>query len=273
MGGQIALKQLHIPIHKYFAYEIKSTAIAVTQLNFPNTIQLGNVQNFSINQLLGEKIDLLLCGSPCQNMSLINIHEKTGINGRKSSLIYFCVEILKQVRPRYFLFENVGSMTNSDKKTFNSLLGCVPVAINSSLVSAQQRNRLYWTNIPCDIPEDKKIMLKDILDLHPAKEENWTEKKRAFVERQRHSMYVKVNGDKSLPITARGYSAWNTQFVEDENGLRDLTINEYRKLQTIPEWYNFGSLKKTQITNLIGDGWTIDVISHILQGLKAIYLL
>lgn len=86
-------------------------------------------------------------------------------------------------------------------------------------------------------------------------------------------MYVKVNGNKSLPITARGYSAWNTQFVEDENGLRDLTINEYRKLQTIPEWYNFGSLKKTQITNLIGDGWTIDVISHILKGLKAIYLL
>lgn len=264
---------MHIPIHKYFAYEIKPTAIAVTQLNFPNTIQLGNVQNFSINQLLGEKIDLLLCGSPCQNMSLININEKTGINGRKSSLIYFCVEILKQVRPRYFLFENVGSMTNSDKKTFNSFLGCTPVAINSSLVSAQQRNRLYWTNIPCDIPEDKKIMLKDILDLHPAKEENWTEKKRAFVERKRHSMYVKVNGDKSLPITARGYSAWNTQFVEDENGLRDLTINEYRKLQTIPEWYNFGSLKKTQITNLIGDGWTIDVISHILKGLKAIYLL
>lgn len=79
-------------------------------------------------------------------------------------------------------------------------------------------------------------------------------------------MYVQVNGEKSIPITARGYAAWNTQFVEDELGIRDLTINEYRRLQTIPDWYDFGDLRKSQITDLIGDGWTIEVIKHILKG-------
>ena len=157
-------------------------------------------------------------------------------------------------------------MTNKDKEVFNSLIGCEPIHIDSSLLSAQKRNRYYWTNIPVAIPVDKGILLKDILDDNPTPEENWSDKKRAFVNRKRNStMYIQVNGDKSIPITARGYAAWNTQFIEDKNGLRDLTINEYRKLQTIPEWYEFGNLRKSQITDLIGDGWTIDVISHIFS--------
>lgn len=267
--GQIALKELDIPIENYFSYEIKPTAIHTTQLNFPDTIQLGNVNEFDISQLQNNHIDLFLCGSPCQNMSLINITQKTGVNGIKSNLIYKCVEIFKQVKPTYFLFENVKSMTNSDKEVFTNLIGINPVAINSSLVSAQKRNRLYWTNIPFLPIKDKQISLVDILERNPKSEENWSDKKKAFVERKRNnSMYVSVNGDKSIPITARGYSAWNTQFVEDENGLRDLTIKEYMRLQTIPEWYQWGGLRKSQITNLIGDGWTVDVIKHILSRLK-----
>lgn len=267
-GGQIALKELGIPIRKYYAYEIKSTAIQTTQLNFPQTVQMGDIEDFDIAKL-GDNVDLLLCGSPCQNMSLINITGKSGINGEKSRLIYKCVEIMKQVKPKYFLFENVYSMTNKDKEVFNSLIECEPIHIDSSLLSAQKRNRYYWTNIPVNVPKDKGILLKDILDDNPTPEENWSDKKRAFVNRKRNSiMYIQVNGDKSIPITARGYAAWNTQFIEDKNGLRDLTINEYRKLQTIPEWYEFGNLRKSQITDLIGDGWTIDVIKHILSYLK-----
>ena len=78
-------------------------------------------------------------------------------------------------------------------------------------------------------------------------------------------MYVRVDGDKSLPTTARGYAAWNTQFVNDNGLLRDLTTAEYRRLQTIPDWYNFGDLSKTKITDLIGDGWNIETIKHILN--------
>ena len=268
-GGQIALRQLGIPIKRYYAFEIKKTAIEVTQLNFPNTIQLGDVNDFDEEMFKDIKIDLFLCGSPCQDMSLINIGGKVGVNGSKSSLLYKCVEIMNLVHPKYFLFENVRSMTNKDKKIFNDLLGVEPVHINSSLVSAQNRNRLYWTNIPnIEPPADRNILLKDILDIDPKPEEKWSQKKIEFVNRKRNStMYIAVNGDKSIPITARGYAAWNTQFIENENGLRDLTVNEYRRLQTIPEWYNFGDLTKSKITDLIGDGWTIEVIAHILKNI------
>lgn len=229
---------------------------------------MGNVNNFDANYFKDIKIDLLLCGSPCQDMSLINTGGKVGVNGSKSSLLYKCVEIMKTVNPTYFLFENVKSMTNKDKKVFNDLLGVPPIHINSALVSAQIRNRLYWTNIPnVQTPLDKCILLNDILEDYPIPEEKWSQKKLAFVNKKRNSMYVAINGEKSIPVTARGYAGWNTQFIEDENGLRDLTIKEYMRLQTIPEWYNFGNLRKSKITDLIGDGWTIDVIAHILKGL------
>ena len=269
-GGQIALKELGIEIDKYFAFEIKNTAIKTTQLNFPNTIQLGDVSDFDISILKGKHIDLFLCGSPCQNMSLINITGKVGIEGEKSKLFYKCAEIMKEVNPTYFLYENVGSMKNSDKEVFNNTLGIKPLHINAKLVSAQERNRLYWTNIiNVEQPIDRKIMLSDIIDYGSKREENWSEKKTAFVNRKMNStMYVRVDGDKSLPITARGYAAWNTQFVNDNGLLRDLTTAEYRKLQTIPDWYNFGDLSKTKITDLIGDGWNIETIKHILSYAK-----
>ena len=269
-GGQIALKELGIEVDTYFAFEIKNTAIKTTQLNFPNTIQLGDVSDFDISMLQGKHIDLFLCGSPCQNMSLINITGKVGIEGEKSKLFYKCAEIMKEVNPTYFLYENVGSMKNSDKEVFNNTLGVKPLHINAKLVSAQERNRLYWTNIPnIEQPINRKIMLSDIINYGSKREENWSEKKTAFVNRKLNStMYVRVDGEKSLPITARGYAAWNTQFVTDNGELRDLTIAEYRRLQTIPDWYNFGDLIKSKITDLIGDGWNIETIKHILSYMK-----
>ena len=281
-GGQIALKELNIPVDVYYASEIKKHAIQVTQKNFPDTIQIGNVMDY-IKEVTpnGEyivdkekldklgNIDLFLCGSPCKNMSLINITGKTGINGEKSSLFYPCVAIMKYVKPKYFLFENVYSMTNADKQVFNNLLGVEPIHINSALVSAQERNRYYWTNIPnVTVPNDRHIKLSDIIDYGSKREEKWSQKKTEFVEKKVNStMYVRVDGEKSLPITARGYAAWNTQFVTDNGQYRDLTIKEYRRLQTIPDWYDFDGLIKSKITDLIGDGWTIEVIKHIFKGL------
>lgn len=281
--GQIALRELNMPVDVYYASEIKKHAIQVTQKNFPDTVQIGNVMDYIIavtakgeyivdKEKLDElgKIDLFLCGSPCKNMSLMNITGKSGINGEKSSLFYPCAAIMKYVKPTYFLFENVCSMTNADKAVFNTLLGVMPIHINSALVSAQERNRYYWTNIPnVTIPNDRKIKLSDIIDYGSDREENWSHKKTEFVERKiKSTMYVRVDGEKSLPITARGYAAWNTQFVTDNGQYRDLTINEYRRLQTIPDWYDFDGLAKSKITDLIGDGWTIEVIVHILKELK-----
>ena len=264
--GQLALNKANIQYDNYFASEIKKHAIETTQHNYPKTIQLGDVHNIYGSQL--PKIDLLMGGSPCQNLTYMNSQGRIGLEGEKSKLFYEFVRLLKETKPTYFLLENVGSMKNKDKELITKTLGVEPIKFNSSLVSAQKRNRLYWTNIPFSgLPNDKQIMLNDIVDRTKPREENWSEKKQEFVLRKSKTMYVNIDGNKSIPITARAYSSWNTQFITNFDGmLRDLTLEEYKKLQTIPSWYKFPCIK-SKATNLIGDGWTIDVISHLLKGM------
>lgn len=171
--GQIALERAGIKVDNYFASEIKPHAIKVTQHNYPNTIQLGDVRNIKASDL--PKIDLLIGGSPCQDFSLAN-KERKGLKGEKSGLFFEYLRLIKELKPAYFLLENV-AMTDKDLESISQYVGTYPVNINSSLVSAQMRNRNYWTNIGpeyrdlfgfryCDIPQpkDKKIMLKDIIE-------------------------------------------------------------------------------------------------------------
>lgn len=184
-GGQIALKELGIKVSKYYASEIKEAGINVTQLNFPNTIQIGDVNDFNIEMINGDKIDLFLCGSPCQNMSFINKTTRNGLNGEKSSLFYKCVEIMNEVQPEYFFFENVASMKNKDRDTISNYLGVQPIRINADLVSAQVRNRYYWTNIPnIEQPKDRNIKLKDIREYNVTPEEKWSNKKINYVTKK-----------------------------------------------------------------------------------------
>tara|TARA_R110000772_G_scaffold4178_1_gene14677 strand:+ start:22 stop:861 length:840 start_codon:yes stop_codon:yes gene_type:complete len=266
--GQIALDKLGIKVDNYFASEIKETAIKVTKDNYPNTKHIGSVEFVTKEMFFNYKIDLLIGGSPCQDLTIIN-NKKEGLNGSKSRLFYEYLRVLKEIKPKYFLLENVASMKNSDKNIITKLLGVEPILINSNLVSAQHRRRLYWTNIPnIEQPEDKNIFLKDVINYSNGSEENMSDKKIAFIERKLPTMYVRVDGDKSLPITARGYAAWNTQFITLPNGeLRDLTLSEYKELQTIPSSYKI-DLIKSKATDLIGDGWTVDVIAHIFKNLK-----
>lgn len=268
--GQIALEKAGIEVDNYFASEIKKHAIQVTQENYPNTIQLGDITLLDTSKL--PKIDLLIGGSPCQNLSFINKHDRDGLDGKKSVLFYQYLRVLKEVKPRWFLLENVASMKNIDRDYISSLLGLEPIKINSSLLSAQIRNRYYWTNIPnIEQPLDLNIKLGDVIDVNAEPEEKWTDKKLKFITDKLNSnsrMYVKIDGDKSIPITARGYQAWNSQFVTAKSGVRDLTIKEFKKLQTIPDKYHFNGISKSKITDLIGDGWTVDVIVHILKNIK-----
>lgn len=127
--GQIALKNLGIKVNKYYAFEIKQSAIDTTKLNFPNTIELGDVNNFDINTI-DEKIDLLLCGFPCQNLTFANKTSRDGLKGDKSSLFFKCVEILNITKPKFFLFENVASMKNIDRDIITETLGVKPIKIN-----------------------------------------------------------------------------------------------------------------------------------------------
>lgn len=158
-AGQVALERAGIPVDNYYASEINKYAIQVTQKNYPNTIQLGDVTKLNGKSL--PKIDLLLGGSPCQGFSFAG--KQLNFNDSRSKLFFEYVRILKEVKPTYFLLENV-KMKKEYQDVISGLLGVEPIEINSSLVSAQNRKRLYWTNIPnVVLPKDKGILLQDIV--------------------------------------------------------------------------------------------------------------
>ena len=167
--GQIALDKLGIPVKNYFAAEIDKYAIQISRKNYPDIIHLGDVKNIKTSGThlmdefdCGHKIDLLIGGSPCQGFSFGG----KGLNFQdpRSRLFFEFDRLLKALKPKYFLLENV-KMKKESEQVITDYLGVEPVEINSNLVSAQNRKRLYWTNIPFDgVPEDKGIMLKDILE-------------------------------------------------------------------------------------------------------------
>lgn len=255
--GQIALERAGIKVDNYFASEIKDHAIKVTKYNYPSTIQLGDVTKIEVEKL--PTIDLLIGGSPCQDLS-IAMKDRQGLKGEKSRLFWEYVKLLKKVKPKYFLLENVARMKDEDKKIISELVGVEPVRINSSLVSAQLRDRYYWTNIPnVTIPEDKGIKLKNVL------ESGYTdrEKSRALL------------ASDSRPLTDKTkmlhrYKKFTTIVFESSDfnpeNIRYLTQTELERLQTVPVGYT-QILKRNQAADLLGDGWTIDVIAHIFKGL------
>ena len=147
--GQIALERSGIEVNKYFASEIDKKSIEVTMDNYPKTIQLGDVTKLKSTEYF-PKIDLLIGGSPCQSLSIVQSKTRKNLDG-KSKLFFEFVDILNNIKPKYFLFENVASMNEESKLAISNLLGCEPILINSNSFSAQDRPRLYWTNIPVDI--------------------------------------------------------------------------------------------------------------------------
>ena len=158
--GQIALDQLGVKVDNYYASEIDKYAIKVTQKNYPNTKQIGSVTEVKGKDL--PKIDLIICGSPCQGFSFAG--KQLNFNDPRSALFFQFVRLLRECKPKYFLLENV-KMKKEYQEIISEHLGVEPVMINSALVSAQNRVRLYWTNIPGLIqPEDKGLVLKDIIE-------------------------------------------------------------------------------------------------------------
>ncbi len=170
--GQVALGRAVIKVNKYFASEIDKDAIKVTQHNYPDTIQLGDVCKVNAKDL--PKVDLLMGGSPCQDLSRANYSGK-GLEGESSKLFWEFVRLKNEIKPNYFFLENVTGIKEEDMQIITREMGVMPVKIDSSLVSAQLRERYYWTNIPgedMDLfgvkrirqPEDRGITLQSILE-------------------------------------------------------------------------------------------------------------
>lgn len=287
--GQIALKELNIPIDSYYASEIDKNAIKVTQDNFPDTIQIGDVTKITEDFLKTlPKIDLVLFGSPCRSLSKATVGREKYNNGLQgvSWLFYPCNDILQWIKKNNnqnvkFLVENVDSDKKDDIEEMSNLLGVQPIMIDSNLFSAQDRKRNYWTNIPITpLPTSCDTVLKDILDDNvdekyfynkPFTYNGDDKKVQATLEMKGHDIIKRVNNKNYKSPTLTSCRGGNLQKKVYDNGrCRKLTPNEYRKLQTIPDWYKM-NVANSHIYNMCGDGWTIEVIKHILKDLKANY--
>lgn len=211
--GQIALNRLGFQIENYFASEIDKYAIKVTQSNYPNTIQLGDVTKIDSVDL--PEIDLLIGGSPCQGFSFAG--KQLNFSDPRSALFFEFVRLLKELKPKYFFLENV-KMKKEYQDVITQYLGVEPVSLNSSLISAGSRPRLYWTNIKGFImPGDKGIVLKDIL-LYEVDEKyilsgshlEWWLKNKDYQIKKKYSA---LNPEKAICQTARQYASYNGNFV------------------------------------------------------------
>lgn len=272
--GQIALERAGIKVDKYYASEIKPIAIKCTQENYPNTVQLGDVTKMDLSKI--EKIDLLIGGSPCQDLSqanVINAGNQQGLDGKKSSLFYEYVRILKQIQPKYFLLENVASMKEKDREIITAILGVEPIKINSNLVSYQNRERLYWTNIPnVTIPIDRKITFQDYIEkdyeiCKQFKVNRTKSREKMWGDGKNGNCKNVTKSEKINCITCRQDRWKNAGLVEFEDFCRYLTTRELEQGQTLPVGYT-KMLSAKQAENVIGDGWTVDVIAHIFSNLK-----
>jgi site-specific DNA-cytosine methylase len=262
--GQIALNKAGIQYKNYYACEIDESAIKVTQKNFPGTKQLGDVSNVYAKDL--PKIDLFIGGSPCQSFS--SFGNGSGFDG-KSGLFWEYVRVLKEIRqanPKVlFMLENV-NMKKEWRDIISKELGVEPIAFNSNLVSAQNRDRLYWTNIKFDLPKDKDILFSDILENLSFREipkcfyKNWGDKMRI----DKGLNWVK--NDKANCLTTKNCHTNQYLLNEDKTLCRLLTAKEFEKLQTVPENYT-DCVSNTERFKMLGNGWTVDVIAHIFNGI------
>jgi DNA (cytosine-5)-methyltransferase 3A len=159
--AKVALHRAGLPVTEYLSSEIDPHAIKISQANHPDITRLGDVREVYMSHLKGP-IDLMIGGSPCQDLSIAK-KNRQGLAGDRSGLFWEFVRIKNYIRPRWFILENVASMPWQDRDTISQALGVNPILIDASLVSAQSRKRLFWTNIPFTMPEDRGILLKDIL--------------------------------------------------------------------------------------------------------------
>ena len=293
--GQIALERLGVEVNNYFASEIDKYTIKVTQHNYPNTIQIGDVKNIKGNSL--PKIDLLIGGTPCQGFSFAG--KQLNFEDPRSKLFFEFVRLLNETKPKYFLLENV-KMKKEYQDVISRYLGVEPVEINSNLVSAQNRNRLYWTNIP-DVsqPYNKKIYIDSILETSVHKrfyiEPNEDVQKEiergkcsaCFTERRteeakrirreyrkkfgidfspRRAKEMVCRTDKKVNCLTATFSTKEHVILDKAGEYRKLTPEEWERLQTIPVGFtNVDGIGLSQRYKMLGNGWTVDIIAHILK--------
>lgn len=303
--GRLALQRANIKVDTYYASEIEKSSISVALNNFPDIIEVGDVRNLNPKDF--SDIDLICFGSPCTNFSMAGKRQGMVTKDKiiidtldkylyykelnysfegQSYLFWEACRLIKEIKPKYFLMENV-NMAENWKSIISKELGVQPIEINSNLVSAQNRTRLYWTNIPnVSQPKDKNIQLKDILETN----KDWN--KATIVGRRLNENGHREDYNKNIPITqcleVRNSNTNKSNClttVEKDNVLTPLSIGrhrdvfklklpfryysrtEYERLQTLPDGYT-KCISESAAKKAIGNAWTVDVIAHILSFIK-----
>ena len=280
--GQIALNRLGIKYDTYYVSEIDKYAIKVTQNNYPNTIQIGDVTRVKAEDV-GE-IDLLLGGSPCQGFSFAG--HQLNFEDPRSKLFFEYVRLLNELKPKYFLLENV-KMKKESRDIISKYLGVEPIEIDSKTITSGRRNRLYWTNIP-NVPELKEIesTFQSILDngitdkdkaycltLHRGNLRDYFKKKQSNIVYlpSEEGKYEVKNGTIKMTFP-KGKNpgevfTFKTNVPDGRYNFRPLTTDEECRLQGVPVGY-FKGITANQSSRLLGNGWTVDVICHILKNIS-----
>lgn len=290
--GQLALKSLNIKVNNYFASEIDKYAIQCTLNNFPNTKHIGNVFDLDFSSF--SNIDLLLGGSPCTYWSISKQNRETTCDGLGFQLFSQYEQALKIIKPKFFLYENNFSIHKNIQEEISKRLGVEPIMIDSAFFTAQKRKRLFWTNIPDIQPlSNHSIFLKDIV-LHPFSDNptpppySFSDKSISFDPTNLSPIRIGSVGKggqgqriysllgKSVNLTANGGGQGAKTglylFPLDNNSfiVRKLVPLECERLQGVPDDYTFG-FSSTQRYKMLGNGWTIPVISHILFPLSKLF--
>jgi DNA (cytosine-5)-methyltransferase 3A len=249
--ARLALHNLGIPVARYVASEIDPNAIKVAKANWPDIEHVGDV--CKVNAKEGE-YTLLCAGSPCQGFSLAG--KKLNFEDPRSKLFFEFVRILNECKPKYFFLEN-NKMKKEHEAIITEILGVAPIKVDASLLSAQHRERLYWTNIPnATVPQDKGIMLSSIVGAY---EGIWVYP-RGFNEGG-----VQSYKGKCPTITI---SSWEHNFFLMVNGQKVAFGPEtVEQIQGLPIGYT-ATVSKSQRFKRVGNGWSIPVIEHLFQGLK-----
>lgn len=283
--GMVALERAGIRVDRYVAYEIEPNAIKISQKNYPQIEHCGDVTVADFTKYQG--FDLLIGGSPCTNWSCAKNHrakEKKELfinEGMGWELFKQYARALKEAKPTFFLYENNYRISQNIVEAITEILGVQPIMIDSALVSAQRRKRLYWTNIPgVTQPKDKGIVLRDVFvpDESLARTD---ERILATAVRKKNYVQYAVNDkhstsqafrlyylDGKSPTIARCRTESKCNILIDDNDLSTYKIIspvEAERLQTLPDNYT-GGVPKTRRFESIGNGWTVDVIAHLLRG-------
>lgn len=283
----VALERTGINVEKYVAYEIDKYAIQVSSKNYSQIEQCGDVFKADFSKHHG--FDLLIGGSPCTYWSIAKVSSAKGVRETTASgfgwdLFSQYVRALKEVKPKYFLYENNASMSDNIRECISKELGCEPIEIDSADFSAQHRKRLYWTNIPVEQYEKSDLLFSDIVDYETQHKYRDFSKYKDTIKISRDGMtlrfdtsgkgyYGQENRCKKI------YQKWNTLPASgnDKNDIwvdkyvsRHITPIEAERLQTLPDNYTDCLVSESKRIGVCGNGWTVDVITHIFKGLKGV---